>query len=103
MITVISKWHYKVTTSGGATFGRIDGDNTVGLQTMTADGRKLGRFPTLEEALKALIAPDRTNPREPGWPRPNVPDTDRLRSKALALHHRPAGNAHRRRKRAHRR
>jgi hypothetical protein len=60
MITVISKGLYQVTTSGGATVGEIDGDYVVGFQTRAADGHKLGAFPTLDEALKALIAPDRT-------------------------------------------
>jgi len=59
MITVIRKGHYQVTTSGGATVGNVDGDYVVGFQTSTADGHTLGAFPTLDEALKALIAPDR--------------------------------------------
>ena len=34
--------------------GKVDGDYVVGFQTKTVDGRKLGPFPTLDEALKAL-------------------------------------------------
>ena len=52
MISVISQGHYQITTSGGATVGKVDGDYVVGFQTSTADGRKLGPFPTLDEALK---------------------------------------------------
>ena len=54
MISVISQGHYQITTSGGATVGKVDGDYVVGFQTSTADGHKLGPFPTLDEALKAL-------------------------------------------------
>jgi hypothetical protein len=73
MISVISKGHFQITTSGGATVGKVDGDYVVGFQTSTADGRKLGPFPTLDEALKALIAPDRTESQRARMATPENP------------------------------
>lgn len=54
MITVISRGHYEITTPDGAKVGQVDGDNTVGFETSTPNGRRLGPFHTLDEALKAL-------------------------------------------------
>lgn len=60
MITLLSMGHYEVTAADGRTLGKVDGDNSAGFETRTVDGRKLGPFSTLDEALKPLIARDRT-------------------------------------------
>ena len=73
MISVISQGHYQITTSGGATVGKVDGDYVEGFQTSTADGRKLGPFPTLDEALKALIAAVRTESQSARMATPEHP------------------------------
>jgi hypothetical protein len=73
MISVISKGHYQITTSGGATVGKVGGDYVVGFQTSAADGHKLGAFPTLDEAPKALIAPDRTQSQRARMATPEHP------------------------------
>ena len=54
MITVMTPGHYRVTASDGTPLGTVDGNSDVGFQVCTADGRRLGRFPVLAEALEAL-------------------------------------------------
>lgn len=54
MISVMTQGHYQVTASDGTPLGKVDGDYAVGFKASTADGRWLGPFPTLVEALKAL-------------------------------------------------
>ena len=54
MITVMTPGHYCVTDSDGTPIGTVDGNSDVGFQVCTADGRRLGRFPMLAEALESL-------------------------------------------------
>ena len=54
MITVMTPGHYRVTATDGTPIGTIDGNATVGFQAFTADGRRVGNFPKLAEALKSL-------------------------------------------------
>ena len=63
MITVMTHGHYRVTASDGTLIGTIDGNSLVGFQSCTADGRRLGRFPMLGEALESLD-PVTANPPE---------------------------------------
>jgi len=54
MITVMTPGHYRVTAPGGTPIGTVDGNSDVGFQACTADGRRVGSFAKLAEALKAL-------------------------------------------------
>ena len=61
MITVMTPGHYRVTAPDGTPIGTVDGNSDVGFQACTPDGRRLGSFPKLAEALKSLT-PDHADP-----------------------------------------
>ncbi|MEP7035458.1 MAG: hypothetical protein ABI662_05740 [Dermatophilaceae bacterium] len=61
MITLITPGHYRVTASDGTPIGTVDGNPDAGFQACTAEGFRVGSFPTLAEALKSLNR-DHANP-----------------------------------------
>jgi hypothetical protein len=78
MITVMTPGQYRVTAPDGTLIGTVEGNTNVGFQACTSDGRGVGSFPTLAEALKSLN-PDFGQPvRSPTpGPRRSVPSRPR--------------------------